>query len=192
MVDTWAAASAGSMSLTENSLYTVEGWRIFYEHLKPDGILTMTRWNMGAEASQTARMFAVGWATLLEEGAENPAEHLALVGAGPVATILLSKRPLTFEDRGQLKSICSAMEFRIVFLNGEATPPANLPRIGLRRRGSGDGVRRHGAPDHSYGGWDRPVEKNPAGPGVAVSLWLSDGLLFSPGDADLASGTQRR
>lgn len=134
MVDTWAAASAGSMSLTENSLYTVEGWRIFYEHLKPDGILTMTRWNMGAEASQTARMFAVAWATLLEEGTENPAEHIALVGAGPVATILLSKRPLTFEDRGQLKSICSAMEFKILFLNGEATlTPADVAAIAATR-----------------------------------------------------------
>jgi predicted membrane-bound spermidine synthase len=134
MVDTWAAASAGSMSLTENSLYTVEGWKIFYEHLKPGGILTMTRWSMGVEASQTERMFAVAWATLLEEGAENPAEHIALVGSGAVATILLSNRPLTFEDRAHLKNICSAMEFKILFLNGEATPPAAFAAIAATRK----------------------------------------------------------
>ena len=29
MVDTWAATGAGAFSLSENGLYTVEGWRIF-------------------------------------------------------------------------------------------------------------------------------------------------------------------
>lgn len=128
MVDTWAAASAGSMSLTENSLYTVEAWKIFYEHLKPGGMLTMTRWNAGMEAAQTQRMFAVAWATLLSEGVENPSEHVALVGSGRVATILLSNRPLTFEDQVRLKNICAALEFRILFLNGKATP--QLPNLG--------------------------------------------------------------
>jgi hypothetical protein len=118
MVDTWAAASAGSMSLTENSLYTVEGWRIFYEHLRPGGILTVTRWNMGVEATQTARMFAVAWATLLSEGVSNPGEHLALVGS-IVATILVSNRPFTVEDQATLRKICGELEFPILFLNGE-------------------------------------------------------------------------
>ena len=123
MVDTWAAASAGSMSLTENSLYTVEAWKIFYEHLKPGGILTMTRWNAGAEAAQTARMFAVAWATLLTEGVENPREHLALIGSGRVATILLSNRPFTLEDRVRLKNICGELEFAILFFSGDSPSP---------------------------------------------------------------------
>jgi hypothetical protein len=40
MIDTQAATAAGAMSTTENSLYTVEAWRIFYRHLAPGGILT--------------------------------------------------------------------------------------------------------------------------------------------------------
>src|SRR5271156_700879 len=43
MVDTWAATSAGAMTLSENSLYTVDAWRIFYQHLNPGGIITFTR-----------------------------------------------------------------------------------------------------------------------------------------------------
>ncbi|NJN00779.1 MAG: MFS transporter [Aquincola sp.] len=34
---------AGAFVLTENSLYTVEAWKTFLEHLKPGGILTVTR-----------------------------------------------------------------------------------------------------------------------------------------------------
>ena len=30
MVDTWAATGAGAFSLSENGLYTVEGWRVFF------------------------------------------------------------------------------------------------------------------------------------------------------------------
>jgi hypothetical protein len=60
MVDTWAATAAGAMSLSENSLYTVETWRIFYDHLKPDGLITFTRWNYQEESIQTKRMFALG------------------------------------------------------------------------------------------------------------------------------------
>ena len=38
MVDTWAATSAGAFSLSENGLYTVEGWRGFFRHLTPTGV----------------------------------------------------------------------------------------------------------------------------------------------------------
>jgi hypothetical protein len=128
MVDTWAATSAGSISLTENNLYTVEGWRTFYEHLKPGGVLTMTRWNVGVESAQTARMFGLAWATLLSEGVANPGEHLALAGT-TVATILVNNRPFTLEDRAHLKEICDRLEFPILFLDGETPRHADLAVI---------------------------------------------------------------
>ena len=40
LVDTWAATSAGAMTLSENALYTVDGWKVFYEHLKAGGVIT--------------------------------------------------------------------------------------------------------------------------------------------------------
>jgi hypothetical protein len=130
MVDTWAATSAGSMSLTENSLYTVEGWKIFYEHLKPAGMLTVTRWNMGIESAQTARMFSVAWATLLSEGVANPRDHVALIGSGRVATILLTNRPFSPDDEKNLKKICDDLQFRILFLKDSSSPLlAQLPVI---------------------------------------------------------------
>jgi hypothetical protein len=65
MVDTWAATAAGAMTLSENALYTVEGWQIFYSHLKPGGLITFTRWNVPEQRTQTTRLFSLGWATLL-------------------------------------------------------------------------------------------------------------------------------
>jgi hypothetical protein len=129
MVDTWAATSAGSLALSENALYTVDGWRVFYRHLAPGGLLTFTRWNAGPEVSQTHRMFSVAWATLLSEGVTEPGRHLALVAGGPVATLLLSNRPLGPQDLQELRDRARDMEFRILFLPGETTEVPELRLI---------------------------------------------------------------
>ncbi len=44
LVDTWAATAAGAYTLTENTLYTVEAFNDYLDHLTDDGIVTMTRW----------------------------------------------------------------------------------------------------------------------------------------------------
>ena len=44
LADTWAATAAGAFSLSENSLYTVEGWRVILKHLNSRGVFTVSRW----------------------------------------------------------------------------------------------------------------------------------------------------
>ncbi len=44
LVDTWAATAAGAYTLTENTLYTVEAFNDYLDHLTDDGVLTITRW----------------------------------------------------------------------------------------------------------------------------------------------------
>ena len=129
MVDTWAATSAGAMTLSENCLYTVDAWRIFYRHLKPGGIVTFSRWSIGPDAVQTIRMFSVAWATLLSEGVSDPGAHLALLDSGRVATLLMSNRPLSATDLQELGSIAEDMGFRIMFLPGQPTRFAELQKI---------------------------------------------------------------
>ncbi len=44
LVDTWASTAAGAFALSENNLYTVEAFREYFDHLKPDGYIAITRW----------------------------------------------------------------------------------------------------------------------------------------------------
>src|SRR5213076_532616 len=44
LVDTWAATAAGAYTLTENTLYTVEAFNDYLDHLTDRGLLTITRW----------------------------------------------------------------------------------------------------------------------------------------------------
>jgi hypothetical protein len=129
MVDTWAATSAGAMVLSENSLYTVDGWEVFYNHLKPGGLLTFSRWSEGRNPVETLRMFAVGWATLLQEGVASPGDRIALVNSGKVSTLLLSNRPFSEQDLERIRSTAHEMDFSVFFLPGQTSAIPELRRV---------------------------------------------------------------
>ncbi|MBV9771377.1 MAG: hypothetical protein JOZ32_17535 [Bryobacterales bacterium] len=150
MVDTWAATSAGAMTLSENALYTVDGWRIFYEHLKPGGIITFSRWYGYSEVGQTYRLFAVAWATLLEEGVQDPARYLAVIRSGQIATLLVSNRPFTSSDLATIKSVSSRMQFEPLYLPGEPVQVKELAAITKCRSAADlDRLRSDGYIDYS-------------------------------------------
>lgn len=148
LVDTWAATSAGAMTLSENALYTVDGWRVFYSRLKPEGIVTFSRWYSGSEKDQTYRLFAVAKAMLLSEGVTDPERHLVLVGSGDIATLLAGRDSFGGSDLRKLRGICDEMGFKPVFWPGETPEAAELRAIvrarslnelaALRGRGDND------------------------------------------------------
>jgi len=43
-VDTWASVSSGGLGVSENFLYTIEGFQEYYEHLSDDGKIIAVRW----------------------------------------------------------------------------------------------------------------------------------------------------
>jgi SAM-dependent methyltransferase len=140
LVDTWAATSAGALTLSENSLYTVDAWQIFDRHLRPGGLITFSRWYGGGESAQTYRLFSVAWAMLLKEGVTDPSRNIALVESEDpswdkirVATILVSNQPLTPEDLRKIQSVADEMEFKVLFLPGQETAVPELRTIAAAR-----------------------------------------------------------
>jgi len=129
LVDTWAATSAGAMTLSENALYTVDGWRVFYDHLKPGGIITFSRWFSGNKTNETYRLFSVAQAMLLSEGVSNPEDNLALIKSGAVATLLASNQPFTGQDISKLKAISTEMDFTPIIMPGEKPDVPELRNI---------------------------------------------------------------
>lgn len=128
LIDTWAATGAGAFTLSENALYTLEGWRVFLDRLKPDGILSTSRWFAPGDASETSRLVSLCVAALIERGVERPADHFALVTRGHVATLLVSPSPFSRADLAKLDEVVERYDFRL--LAGPGTPP---PSVRLRR-----------------------------------------------------------
>src|SRR5580693_5992958 len=78
LVDTWASTAAGAFALSENNLYTVEAFREYFEHLKPDGMIAITRWEF-REPREALRIVSVAMEALHSLGVANPARNFIVV-----------------------------------------------------------------------------------------------------------------
>ena len=98
MIDTWAATGAGAFSLSENGLYTLEGWRAFLKTVNDHGIFTVSRWYAPGEVNETGRMIGLASAVLLDAGVTDVRPHIFVASAKHIATLVLSKAPFTDEQ----------------------------------------------------------------------------------------------
>ena len=118
MIDTWAASVAGSLVLSENSLYTLEAFVLYLEHLDDEGILTVSRWASPSMWGEVGRTVSLMGTALRELGVDDPASHLAIVQTQSdpaVATCILKRTPFTPEERAQVDAIAQRMEFVVPF-----------------------------------------------------------------------------
>jgi spermidine synthase len=124
LTDTWAATAAGAFALSENSLYTVDAWKIFFDRLSDDGVLSVSRWYTGPRPMEAYRLTSLAAETLREVGIDRPAGHLLMVrspvnalGFG-VGTLLLSKEPFSAADVARIEQIADLMRFEVVLAPG--------------------------------------------------------------------------
>jgi hypothetical protein len=113
LVDTWASTGAGAFSLSENGLYTVDGWRVFLNRLKPGGVLSVSRWFDPHNVSETSRLVSLGVGALLDRGIQHPGDHLILAVREKIATLMVSTAPFTDADRTRLGDVMGAKGFEL-------------------------------------------------------------------------------
>jgi SAM-dependent methyltransferase len=114
LIDTWAATGAGAFTLSENGLYTVEAWQIFLERLKPDGVFTVSRWHAPGEVNETGRMVSLAVASLQKLGATEPRRHLFMASSGHVATLVMTRAPLSGRALAALERAVAAYDFAVL------------------------------------------------------------------------------
>jgi len=81
LVDTWASTAAGAFALSENNLYTVEAFREYFDHLKPDGMIAITRWEF-RQPREALRVVSQGIEALHQLGVADPRNHFVIVADG--------------------------------------------------------------------------------------------------------------
>jgi hypothetical protein len=119
LIDTWAATAAGAFVLSENSIYTVEAWRIFLDRLNDGGVLSVSRWYSESEPVEIYRLVSLAAASLTEAGVERPRDHLMLIRSRPkerigVGTLLVSRTPWDPADIGRLAGYTDALQFETI------------------------------------------------------------------------------
>ncbi|MGB8768681.1 MAG: hypothetical protein WCC92_03635 [Candidatus Korobacteraceae bacterium] len=119
LVDTWASTAAGAFALSENNLYTVEAFREYFEHLKPDGMIAITRWEF-AKPREALRVVSQAMEALRQLGVRDTTRNFIVVSDGPLdvdgrpVIVLAKKTPFTEEEQRQ----------GLQDINGTSTEPA--------------------------------------------------------------------
>ncbi|MCP4600857.1 MAG: hypothetical protein GY847_10050 [Proteobacteria bacterium] len=144
-VDTYTAAGTESSILSENSLYTVEAFDEYWQHLKSDGILTFARWaGRSRGMCETERVTVLAANMLLRHGIKEPWKHIVVlrnprredIMPGPgylsrplvyeMAVVLVKKSPFEISELSKLKVVAETYKQRPLFIPNE---DAGLPRF---------------------------------------------------------------
>ncbi|HKW18845.1 MAG TPA: hypothetical protein VJO35_15155 [Terriglobales bacterium] len=109
LVDTWASTAAGAFALSENSLYSTQAFCEYFEHLKPDGIIAVTRWEF-QQPREALRVVSVAMQALHQKGEANVASNFVVISQGdlnadgiPVA-VMAKKSPFTSQEEDAIRN----------------------------------------------------------------------------------------
>jgi hypothetical protein len=109
LVDTWAATAAGAYTLSENSLYTVEAFLDYLDHLTDEGVITVTRWVFDG-----LRLVSLAQEACARRGCE-AADRIAIVQHDRVATFLFKTQPFTPAEIAALRGIAADLGFTVLY-----------------------------------------------------------------------------
>ncbi len=121
-VDTWASVSSGGLSVSENFLYTLEGFQQYYDHLTERGKIVTVRWLIDAPR------FISTYAKLLEQNGipqDQLYRHLIMVTSDSysqdpsVTTVIFSKSPFTDEEIRFLSQAFTQYDYKPILVPGQ-------------------------------------------------------------------------
>ncbi|MCA8942957.1 MAG: hypothetical protein KDB80_10395, partial [Planctomycetes bacterium] len=142
-VDTFSTSEAGAFSLSENYLYTVEGFETFLRHLNAGGVVTLTRWfypkiiaGSGGgngpdwiEPRYSLRLLSLAREALTRQlGGDQAAADAGIffLHSENFTVILAKPNGFTPSDLDTLHAHCESMGFGVLYSPRESTPTIQL------------------------------------------------------------------
>jgi hypothetical protein len=157
LVDTWASTAAGAFALSENNLYTLEAFEEYFQHLGPDGIIAITRWEF-RQPREALRVVSEAMEALHRLGVANPARNFIVVSQGKLnedgrAVVVIAKKTAFTpdEEKKVRKHLTSFPVLDALYL---PSSPGNNPFSALIARNDAYGFAR----DYAYN--VTPVDDN--------------------------------
>ncbi|MFL6489817.1 MAG: hypothetical protein ACJ70V_09400 [Nitrososphaera sp.] len=121
-VDTWASVASGGLSVSENFLYTMQGFQQYYDHLTDRGKIVTVRWLIDAPR------FVSTYAKLLEQNGipqDQLYRHLIMVTSDSytqdpsVTMTIFSKAPFTDEEIKYFSESFSHYDYKPILVPGQ-------------------------------------------------------------------------
>ena len=124
LLDAFGASSAGLYGLSESYLYTVEALQDYLRHLRPGGLLSITRW-VSLPPRDALKLFGTAVVALEHEGVAQPGNRLALVRGWQTVTLLVRNGEFGAEDVARIRAFSDARSFDTEWAPGIAAGETN-------------------------------------------------------------------
>jgi len=124
LLDSATAASAGVHSLSENHVYTIEAIGDYLDHLRPGGLLAVTRW-LKLPPRDSLKLVATAQRALIENGVADPGRRIALVRSWNTTTLLVKNGALTPDEIAAIRRFCDERSFDVAYVPGMDRDAAN-------------------------------------------------------------------
>lgn len=124
LLDSFGASGAGVQSLHESYLYTVEGLQDYIAHLKPGGVLAITRW-LKFPPRDSLKLFATAVEALHGSGISDPGQSLAMIRSWNTSTLLAKNGELSDADIVSIRAFARTRSFDTVYYPGMPRSEAN-------------------------------------------------------------------
>jgi spermidine synthase len=124
LLDAFAAAAAGTVSLNASFVYTIEAFDTYLDHLEPGGYLAITRW-LKLPPRDSAKLFLTALRALERRGVAEPARQLALIRSWETTTLLVKNGPLTPAEIERTRTFADERSFDLAWYPGMRADEAN-------------------------------------------------------------------
>ena len=114
LLDSFSASAAGVYALNESFLYTVEALQMYVRHLRPGGLLTMSRW-LRLPPRDSLKLFATALTALERSGVTHPERQVALIHGWQTITLLIKHGEFTMPDIVALRTFCETRSFDMAY-----------------------------------------------------------------------------
>ena len=115
-VSTWLNFSPSYAPLNNNTLYTVEAFVEFLDHLKPGGVFTLSRFNHEREAHRFLTTAVEAYKLL----GQDAAKRIVILNEQGLLLFIFATDPFSAERLSLIKEICQDKSFDMVYLPGMA------------------------------------------------------------------------
>ena len=125
LIGSWAGTGGGIYATGENYIYTIEAFQEYFEHLKPQGILSISAW-LNSPPRTFLKLLALSVETLDTEWRGDISRSMVAIRSWATGTVLIKKGEFSFAEIVKIKDFCKRRAFDLVYYPGIDQGEVNL------------------------------------------------------------------
>jgi hypothetical protein len=117
LIGSWGGMEGGIYATGENYIYTIEAFQEYFEHLKPQGILSASAW-LSSPPRTFLKLLALSVETLDTKVGGDISRSIVAIRSWATGTVLMKKGEFSFAELIKIKDFCKKRAFDVVYYPG--------------------------------------------------------------------------